>query len=210
MNSFIVLFAAVANVIAVLLVYYSFGKKMDKQKKFMNTLIGMGFICILVWCAFSLSSIGIEKISAIEKAKTLLTIAFVPVDAILFIPFLVSSFYKCKEEKITKKAFSNRVIIIAIFAIVVMVGEFFYFRNFQKDIVKLNEQIKANQEIEENNVENLNEEKQDNAEDTNKIDEEDKEIEENIETNNTNQVIENNNEEIETNNINSVSDDNNM
>lgn len=205
MNSFIVLFAAVANVIAVLLVYYSFGKKMDKQKKFMNTLIGMGFICILVWCVFSLSSIGIEKISAIEKAKTLLTIAFVPVDAILFIPFLVSSFYKCKEEKITKKAFSNRVIIIAIFAIVVMVGEFFYFRNFQKDIVKLNEQIKANQEIEENNAE-----KQENAEDTNKIDEENKEIEENIETNNTNQIIENNNEEIETNNINSVSDDNNM
>ena len=149
MDNIIMIFAVLANVIAILLVYYSFGRKMDKQKKFMNTLIGIGFICIVVWLIFTLSSIGVEKISASERIKTLLTIAFVPVDTIVFIPFTVTSFIKSKEKKISLTTFNRRMIIMALIAVVVLIGEFFYFRNFQLKMVELSKQIQTNQENEE-------------------------------------------------------------
>ena len=183
MDNFIMLFAILANIIAILLVYYSFGRKMDKQKRFMNTLIGMGFICILVWLVFSLSSIGIEKISALDKAKTLLTIAFVPVDAILFIPISVISFNKSKEKKITEKSFYTRMTIIVILAIIVMICEFFYFRNFQKDIVRLNEEIKVNQEIKTNSENNNALNENDVSNEVNEVNEITNEIENVLENN---------------------------
>lgn len=150
MDNYIILFATLANVIAILLVYYSFGRKMDKQKKFINTLISIGFVYILVWITFLLSSIGIEEVSGLEQAKTLMTIAFVPVNAILFIPFVANSYIKRKDKKIDDNNFNRRMIIVAVLAVVVLVCEFFYFRNFQTGIVELKKQIQNNQVSEQN------------------------------------------------------------
>ena len=156
MNSYIVLFATLANVIAILLVYYSFGKKAEKQKKFMNTLIAVGFMYIVILIVYNLSSIGIERVSASEQAKTLMTIAFVPVNTILFIPIMVRSYMKVKAKKLTMDQFTVRSICIVILAVVALVCEFVYFRNFQKDIVRINEQLEntvsENEVKSENNV----------------------------------------------------------
>ena len=160
MNSVIFLFATFANIVGMLLVYYSFGKKMDKQKRFMNTLITVGAMYIIVLVAYMLSSIGIEKVAGSDQAKTMMTIAFVPVNTILFIPIMIRSYMKTKEKKMDIDTLTVRTVCVVILAIVVLICEFVYFRKFQKGIVELNKQIESNRIIEnmvqQNKIENGN------------------------------------------------------
>ena len=149
MNNFILIFAIFANIIGVLLTYYSFGKD-DKQKRLMNTLIAIGAMYILVLVVYFFSSLGIEKVSVSSQAKTMLTLAFVPVNSILFLPFIIRTKRKVEEKQLTQNALNIRTAIIIVLAIIVIIYEFFYFRNFQKNLVEL--QQKANNTIVENNV----------------------------------------------------------
>lgn len=202
MDSYIILFAVLANIIAILLVYYSFGRKSDKQKRFINTLISIGFVYILVWIVYLLSSIGIEKDSALEQAQTLMTIAFVPVNVILFIPIVIRSYIKRKNKDISESSFNKRIIIIVILAIIVLVCEFFYFRDFQKGIIELKRQIQNNQETEQDmqsnevngiNIDALNDE-------ANEVTIDDSNNEVTNELNNTNDINNDPNTEVVTNN----------
>ena len=149
MNNFIMIFAIFANIIGVLLTYYSFGKE-DKQKRFMNTLIAIGAMYILVLVLYFFSSLGIEKVSVSSQAKTMITLAFVPVNSILFLPFIIRTKRKAEEKQLTQKALNVRTIVIIILAIIVIIYEFFYFRNFQKNLVEL--QQKANNTVIENSI----------------------------------------------------------
>ena len=142
-NSFIMMFSLFVNLIAILVIYNSFGRKADKQKRLINTLIGMGAVYIIVLIVYFFSSLGIEKTYASDQTKTMLTLAFVPVNAILFIPFLVISQRKAKEGKIARQAFSKRIAVILILAVVVIISEFFYFRNFQKNMLKIEREVKT-------------------------------------------------------------------
>ena len=151
MDNFIMIFAVFANIIAILLVYYSFGKE-DKQKRFMNTLIAIGAMYILILAVYFLSSLGIEKVSVSSQAKTMLTLAFVPVNSIIFLPFIIRTYRKVKEKSITQSALNLRTAIIIILVLIIIVYEFFYFRNFQKNLVELQE--KANNTVIQNELEN--------------------------------------------------------
>lgn len=152
MNSFIMIFSVFANLIAVLLIYNSFGRKEEKQKRLINTLIAMGAIYIVVLVVYFFSSLGIEKTLASDQTKTMLTLAFVPVNAILFIPFLVMSQRKVKERKLSRMVFSRRLAITIVLAVIVLISEFFYFRNFQKSMVKLQQEINEKKSVQENVV----------------------------------------------------------
>ena len=80
----------------------------------------------------------------------MLTLAFVPVNSILFLPFIIRTKRKVEEKQLTQNALNIRTAIIIVLAIIVIIYEFFYFRNFQKNLVEL--QQKANNTIVENNV----------------------------------------------------------
>lgn len=135
-NIFIVLFIGLANIIAGLLVYYAFGKEMEKQKKLFNTMIAIGTMYMVAVLVYSLSSIGIEKVSTAETAKTMLLTAIVPVNTILIAPFLIFSYMRVQQKKLDISKLNVRTIIVGIIALVILISEFFYFRTFQKDLVK--------------------------------------------------------------------------
>lgn len=160
MNTIIILFIAIANIIAILLLYFSFGRNMDKQKKTTPIMITVGSVYIITLLTYLLSSIGIEKTSAAQTARDMIIMAFVPVNTILFLPFLIRSYMKVKSKALTIENFKKRTIIIAVLAIIVLIGEFSYFRNYQKNLKKLENTISNNSKQETsnreiNNIENF-------------------------------------------------------
>lgn len=167
-NLFILLFILVANIVAMLLIYHSFSKNIEKTKRLLYTMISMGIIYITVLVIYFFSSIGIDKEIA-TQAKQTIVFAFVPVNSIILIPYLLRSFNKRKNKEITGDQLNKRAVTMVIIAVVLIVSEFFYFRNIEKGIGRIIEQQEAtnntaniavenqisNSEIVENTISNL-------------------------------------------------------
>ena len=138
-NLFILLFILVANIVSLLLIYHSFDKNIEKTKKLLYTMIAMGVVYIIVLIVYFFSSIGIDKNIA-TQAKQMIVFTFVPVNSIIVIPFLLRSFNKRKDKEITSEQLNKRAVVMFIIAVVLVVSEFFYFRNIEKGIGKIIEQ----------------------------------------------------------------------
>ena len=99
-------------------------------------MISMGVMYILILLVYFFSSIGLSK-ETTTKAKNMITFTFVPVNAIILLPLLIRSFTKKKDKKITTEQLNKRTIAVIIVGIIILVCEFFYFRNIQKGIIEL-------------------------------------------------------------------------
>lgn len=143
-NLFITLFITIANVVAISLTYHSFDKGLDKNKKMLYTMLGIGTVYIVLLIVYFFSSIGIAK-EASSNAKNMITFTFVPVNTIIMLPALIKSFNKRKNNVITTEQLNRRTILIILLAVIVLISEFFYFRDIQKGIIKFVEQ-KQNEE----------------------------------------------------------------
>lgn len=153
-SSFITLFILIANIVAVTLLYRSFDKELDKNKKVFYTMLCFGSMYIVILIVYFLSSIGLSK-DATENAKNMITFTFVPINLIILLPIMIRSFYKRKNKVISTQQLNTRTICILIVAVLLLVGEFFYFRDIQKGIIEIVEQKQNEQrnEIEQNTVE---------------------------------------------------------
>ena len=80
--------------------------------------------------------------------------AFVPVNVILFLPFLICSFKKMQNKIITMDSLNRRVIAVAILAVIVLIAEGSYFRNYQKKLKELEKNVSSNQEAQAENLTN--------------------------------------------------------
>lgn len=154
MDSIITLFIMAANVIAILLVYFSIEKNMNKQKKIITIMASIGSVYIITLVVYLLSSIGVEKISAAETVRNAIIMAFVPVNVILFLPFLICSFKKMQSKIITMDSLNRRAIAVAILAVIVLIAEGSYFRNYQKKLKELERNVSSNQEAQAENLTN--------------------------------------------------------
>ena len=151
-NTIIYLFILAANIVSILLIYHSFNKNIEKNKKLLYTMIAMGVVYIIVLIVYFFSSIGLQK-EAVQQSKDMITFTFVPVNAIIIVPFLLKSFNKRKDNEISTEQLNVRTIIIGIIAIALVVGEFFYFRNIEKEIMDIVDKKQSEQNISENNME---------------------------------------------------------
>lgn len=148
MNNFIMIFSLLANAIAILLVYYSFGKKIEKSKRMIDTVIAFGVIYIITLVLYKLSTIMLNNPNIVKTAQTYLIMAFVPVNIILFVPFLTHSYMKMKDGQIDNDKFKKRFTIIIIIGILIFISEIFYFRGSVTNIINM----KINQETQNNIV----------------------------------------------------------
>lgn len=150
-NIFIILFIVIANIVALLLTYHSFGKNIDKQKKMLYTMLGFGTMYIIILIIYWLSSIGIENKAASQSSKDMITFTFVPVNTIILLPILIRAYSKVKNKQMDIQTLNKRTIIMLIVGVVLIIGEFFYFRNIQEGIIKMIEE-KKNEEVTSQNV----------------------------------------------------------
>ncbi len=163
-NLLITLFILVANVVGLLLVYHSFDKRIDKNKKLMYTMIAFGIMYILTLIIYFFSSLGINNENVSESSRNLITFTFVPINTIVLLPILIRSFNNKKTNKITMEQLNRTTIIMIIIAIALIIIEFFSFKNIQKGIIQIfNErQNEANMNLvnvlEETDIDTINNE----------------------------------------------------
>ena len=169
MEIFITFFILVANVVGLLLVYHSFDNRIEKNKKLMYTMICFGIMYIITLITYFFSSIGIDNKNVSNSSKDMITFTFVPINTIIILPILIKSFNNRKMNKITKNKLNKTAILMFLITLILIVLEFFCFRNMQKGIINIfndkqnktnvNTQIENNQtntDIEQKNEENAN------------------------------------------------------
>lgn len=132
---FIYFFILLVNVVAIALNYHFLGKDMDKKSKGIFIVIGIAIMYILVSFVYWISTKDINLGVDTDMGKNLVTFTFVPVNAILVMPFLASSYKHFMLGDLNKIPFRNRCILIAVILIVLLVFEFFYFKDIQNGIL---------------------------------------------------------------------------
>ena len=150
MNMFLIIAIALSNIISILTVY-QFIKKLDKKQIVMFIAISVGIMYMLISAIYWLSGIGVDS-KLHEASKNYVLYLFVPVNVLLFIPYLASKYMKLKENVIKREDFAKRVEILAVLLILVLIVEFFYFRNIQTNIASIKEQ--TNTQVQTNTIVN--------------------------------------------------------
>ena len=131
----IVLAIAIVNILAILIVY-KFLKKLPKKEILVFLAVSVAIIYILISIVYWFSGFGIEE-NIHEKSKKYVIYVFVPVNIILFVPFIAAKYNKLKSKDIKLEKFIKNVMITFIIMIIVLVVEFFYFKKIQQNIDKI-------------------------------------------------------------------------
>lgn len=142
MNIYIMIATILANVIAIGLVY-QFVKKMPKKEILIFVATSVALMYILISIVYWFSGFGIEK-QIHEATKNFITYLFVPVNVILFIPYFAAQYRKLKEKKIKRDNLAKKMTIMLVLLVVVLVAEYFYFVNIQKNIKSISDENKQN------------------------------------------------------------------
>lgn len=134
---FIYLCIFILNAIAILLTYRFLGNQMEKKEKGIFIIIGIALMYILVTFVYWLSTKSVNLGEVANEGQNLITFAFVPVNSMVILPFLASSYKYLKSGKMEGEIFKHRVILLAVVLVVVLVIEFFYFKDIQNGILNL-------------------------------------------------------------------------
>lgn len=135
-NIFIIIGILLANIVAIVLTYH-FIKTLDKKEKVIFIAVAVAINYLIVSLIYALSSIGIEQ-AVSNAAKSFVTYMFVPVNMIIFMPVIANTYCNIKLKKIQREKVQKRIIIMGIIALVVVIFEFFYFKNIQVNITNFN------------------------------------------------------------------------
>ncbi|MCI9246516.1 MAG: hypothetical protein HFJ30_05275 [Clostridia bacterium] len=125
------------NIVAMFLTYHFLGKEMDKKTKGIFIIVGIAFIYMLVSFVYWIGTKDIELGTSENFGKNLITFTFVPVNAILILPFLANSYKNLKTGKLKVEPFRNRCILLAIILVILLVMEAFYFKEIQTGIYNM-------------------------------------------------------------------------
>ena len=132
MLAFIYICILLLNIVAILLTYHFLGKDMDKKSKGIFIVV-YALVTFIYWIATKDIDLG----SAKETCKNLVTFAFVPVNIIIIMPFLASSYRKFQNKSLKFEPFRNRCILLGIILIIALIIEFFYFKDIQNGIAAI-------------------------------------------------------------------------
>ena len=139
---FIYLCILALNVVAIFLMYRFLVTNIEKKEKWIFIAVGIAFMYMLVSFVYWLSTKDIDLGTNSNLASNFITFTFVPVNSILILPFLASSYRYWKEGRLKPEKFRNRIILAIIILLIVLVIEFFYFQDIQNGILSL---VQANQ-----------------------------------------------------------------
>lgn len=155
MNLYLMIAILLANVISIAIVY-QFIKKLEKKQILIFIAMSVAVMYILISIIYWFSGFGIEE-TVHEASKSFVLYLFVPVNVILFIPYLASQYMKLRLKEIKPELFLKKVTILVVLLLIVLMIEYFYFHNIQKNIEKTGEmqtEVQTENQIEtENEIE---------------------------------------------------------
>jgi hypothetical protein len=132
------------NLVAIFLTYHFLGKEMDKKAKGIFIIVGIAVIYMLVSLVYWIGTKDIDLGNNESFGKNLITFTFVPVNAIVILPFLASSYKNLQLGKLKSETFRNRCILLGIVLIILLIIEFFYFKDIQTGIYNMLQNARGN------------------------------------------------------------------
>ena len=136
MNIFLIIAMIITNIVSVVIVYQIL-KKQPKKEILIFIAAGVAIIYFIISIIYWLSGFGIDN-NIHNKAKDFIVFMFVPINVILFMPYLAVQYKKLRQNKKIEKFdienLSKKVTIAIIVFILISIGEFFYFKNIQQNI----------------------------------------------------------------------------
>lgn len=132
------------NLVAIFLIYYFLGKEMDKKSKGIFIIVGIAIIYMLVSFIYWISTKDINLGTSGKTGQNLITFTFVPVNAIVILPFLANSYRQLKTGKLKSVPFRNRCIVLVVILFILLIIEFFYFKDIQNGILNMLQNAKNN------------------------------------------------------------------
>lgn len=156
MNIYLMIGILVANILAIAIVY-QFIKKLEKKQKLLFIAISVAIMYILISIVYWFSGFGIDE-TVHEESKNFVLYLFVPVNVILFVPYFASQYMKVRLKQIKVEKFINKLATLIVLLIVVLVFEYFYFRNIQVNIKTMEwmENNASNNQVEVQNEDTIN------------------------------------------------------
>ena len=152
LNIYLMIAIILTNLIAVGIVY-QFIKKIDTKQKLLFIAISVAIMYILISITYWFSGFGIDS-KVHEESKNFVIYMFVPINVILFIPYFASQYMKYKEKQIKREKFVGKIRILIPLLIIVLILEFFYFKNIQNKIITMSQ--KTEKQVENQITEDVN------------------------------------------------------
>lgn len=134
---FIYLCILILNVVAVFMTYKFLGEDFEQKQKLTFIVVGIAIMYMLVSLIYWLSTKNIDLGTTNEMGKNFIVFTFVPINSMIVLPFLASSYKYFKQGRLKTQNFKNRIILIAVILIIVLVLEFFYFKDIQNSILSI-------------------------------------------------------------------------
>ncbi len=134
---FIYISILVLNLIAIFMTYKMLGKEIIQKEKMTFIVVGVAIIYITVSSIYWLSTRNIDLGTASELGKNFIVFTFVPINSMIVLPFLASSYKYFKQGRLKKQNFINRIILLSVILIIVLIIEFFYFKDIQNGILNM-------------------------------------------------------------------------
>ena len=132
----LILFIILINIVTIALTYYCLGN-MEKKEKLTFTIVGIAISYAGTSVAYWLSTKGIDVKEVSELGKNFITFSFVPINGILILPLLAKSYTKLKSGKLAQDKFNNRCILLFAVFVILLIIEFFYFKDIQLGIISM-------------------------------------------------------------------------
>ena len=141
---FIYLCILALNLVAIILTYYCLGKDIEKKSKGIFIIIGIAVVYMLVSFVYWISTKDIELGVSTDTIQNLITFTFVPVNCIIILPFLAKSYQHLKANRLKTETFRNRCILLGVILLIILIIEFFYFKDIQNGILSILQSATAN------------------------------------------------------------------
>jgi len=133
MDIFILTAIAIANIIAIALLWFCL-RGLSQKEKFLFIAVGIAVMYLLVSGIFVFSGNKIQNAEITEIAKNFITFTFVPVNAILLEAYIAKSYRQFREGTIKGYQLKRRCFVFTIFLCIVLGMEYVYFGNIQEGI----------------------------------------------------------------------------
>ena len=114
----------------------------------------MAIIYILISIVYEISGLGIEQ-QIHSAAKEFVIYLFVPVNLIVFVPYIALQYRKWKQNEIPQEKLWKKILLVMILLLFALILEYFYFCKIQKNITNLSEEKELkyqNEQFEQNEI----------------------------------------------------------
>lgn len=137
MSIVIYLCILVLNLAAIFMTYKFLGKEIEQKERLIFIAIGTAIIYVLVSLVYWLSTRNIDLGVSSQMGKNLITFTFVPINSIITLPFMAKSYQYFKQKRLKQEVLRNRIILIGTILLIVLIIEFFYFKDIQNGILSI-------------------------------------------------------------------------